>query len=195
MGWPITPNDATQVLLGGSTASFGPVPQVTHLKKGGLPTTPLAANYSPFTAADGSVSWLPGLPVIIVNTTLYVATTGNDSTAIPGDPTHPWAEIQGALNYLSEFTIFTGVTVTISVAAGVYHSATSIIIDHPQGQNIQIIGTIGAPVATTSASMAGSVVTLNTSSGGFKYWRLYLGVLDNECAIFNRKRDCCCLEQ
>jgi hypothetical protein len=111
--------------------------------------------------------WHATLPFITANTTLFVATTGNDSTAIPNDATHPFLTIQGALNYLSNFQIFTGITVTIQVAAGVYNSASPVNVNHPQGQNIEIIGSIGSAINSTSASMSGTTVTINGAAGAF----------------------------
>lgn len=192
---PITPADTHKVLLGGNPASFGPVPLADATHQGAVPSTPsdqkqvLLGGASPsfgqvpiatvasfggtsqllntgIQAWFDDASWKPVTPVIVVNTTLYVATSGNNSTAIPNDASHPWANIQGAHTWLINYQIQPGVTVTISVGAGVYNSATPISIYHPQGQNIQIIGSIGSPISAPGASMSGTLVSLTAGVGG-----------------------------
>ncbi len=152
----------------------------THILPGGIDPLPLPSTSSdglcPANPNDGTQllsgtnppSWTPGLLVIRANITLYVSTTGNNSTAKPNNPALPWLTIQGALNYLIPYFIEPGALVTISVAAGTYSSSIPIIVNHPQGQNIQIVGTNSATANSTSASVTvGGVVSLTTSAGGW----------------------------
>ena len=113
------------------------------------------------------ISWKFVTPAITANLTLYVATTGNDATALPNNPSFPWLTIQGALNYLIPYFIEPGFTVTVSVAAGVYNVTSPIAINHPNGQNIQIVGTAGATITATSASVTVGTVTLTGGAGAF----------------------------
>ena len=78
------------------------------------------------------------------NLTLYVATTGSDSSG-DGSAGKPFATPQAALNYLGRYTFAPGVEVLISVAAGQYILTSSIVPQHPQGAQITIQG---AAVAT-----------------------------------------------
>ncbi len=190
---PLTPGDVTQVLLGGPNAAFGPVPVVTSTKKGGLPLTPSDAtqvaiggptgSWGPVPIASstnrggtlslsgrqgdswrGDGSWQPSLLVIITTTTLFVATTGNDSTAQPNNAALPWLTVQGALNYLSNYFIISGVTVTISVGVGAFN--TPFIVNHPQGGQVNIVGT-STTVTATAVSFASGTVTLTGPFTGF----------------------------
>jgi hypothetical protein len=90
---------------------------------------------------DGSL--LTGVVhAIAANTTIYVATTGSDTTG-DGTSSAPYATIQKALDSLNG-EILLG-ALTIQVADGTYSSSTSIIIDHPQSKLISIIGNTTTP--------------------------------------------------
>jgi hypothetical protein len=151
---------------GTSGAGFDPIGNSTTANSGLLASVPMAKNYSPISIGDGTHGWAPIFPVIIANTTLYVSKTGNDSTALPNNASFPWAEIQGALNYLSNWLIAPGVTVTISVGAGVYASSTTIGVNHAQGSQIDIIGVVTSSVNSTAASASSSTVALTGSWPG-----------------------------
>jgi hypothetical protein len=111
-------------------------------------------------------SWVNALLTITANATLYVSTTGNDSTGAFNDPTHPFATAQGALNRLSNYFIFPGVSVTISIANGTYNSSTPITVSHPQGSQISIIATATpSSINITGASYASGDTTLTGASG------------------------------
>ncbi len=181
---PLTPNDATQVLLGGSVAAWGAVPVVTSTKKGGLPLTPgdtsqvalggVTGSWGPVPLASltkpggtlaltgprtdswrGDGTWQPSVLIITSNITLFVATTGNDLTAVPNNPALPWLTIQGALNYLIPYFIEPGVTVTVSVGPGIFPLNSRISVNHPSGSQIQIIGTLGTLHNISSAGSIG----------------------------------------
>jgi hypothetical protein len=101
------------------------------------------------------------------NVTLYVTKTGNDTTAIVNDASHPWATLQGALNWLNTYFISTGFTATISMGAGTWTNTSSIIVNHPQGSQISIIGAAGTTLNGTSLTAAGGTVTVAAAAGTF----------------------------
>lgn len=86
-----------------------------------------------------TVEGSPASSVISSGTTLYVATSGNDTTG-DGSQTSPWATPTRAAEYLSQRRIKSGVTVTVSVAAGTYTFTSTIRLDHPQGSQIKYVG-------------------------------------------------------
>jgi len=83
--------------------------------------------------------------VIGSNTTLYVSTTGNDSTG-DGSSGSPWATIGKAAEYLSVRRIKKDVVVTVELAAGTYTYTSTVRLDHPQGNQIKYVG--ASPVGT-----------------------------------------------
>ena len=83
--------------------------------------------------------------VIGSNTTLYVSTTGNDSTG-DGSSGSPWATIGKASEYLSVRRIKKDVVVTVELAAGTYTYTSTDRLDHPQGNQIKYVG--ASPVGT-----------------------------------------------
>lgn len=73
------------------------------------------------------------------DTTLYVATYGNDTTG-QGTSGSPWATIPKALDYLKDKWINDDVTVTIQLTYGTFTYTSPIVIDHPCGSRILIRG-------------------------------------------------------
>jgi hypothetical protein len=100
--------------------------------------------------------------VITTPVTLYVATTGNDTTG-QGTLAAPWATPQRAMQYLSDYTIEQGVAVTVSVADGTYTFTSPLYLNHPNGSQITINGgsTSGARPTT---SLNGGGVRGNTGA-------------------------------
>ncbi len=94
---------------------------------------------------------------ITVNTTIYIATTGNDTT---GDGTSgaPWLTLARAFDSLKDQIIATDVTVTIDIADGTYVSTVENSIDHPNGDRISIVGNAGVE--------ANVVLHYNKTTGG-----------------------------
>ena len=76
---------------------------------------------------------------ITVDTTIYVATTGDDVTG-DGSVLNPFATPQRALESLIGVPIATDALVTIFCAAGNYTFTTPIKLNHPYGERIHIIG-------------------------------------------------------
>ena len=76
--------------------------------------------------------------------------TANKTINVPGD----FATIQEALDSLKKAWIPRDVTVTIQAAAGTFNHTTPIIVDHPCGSRIKIIGS--TPI-TTSITGKGTV--------------------------------------
>jgi hypothetical protein len=127
-------------------------------------TSPQLENY-----AGGT--WQP-IGVIASNLTLNVATTGSDTTGL-GTTAAPWATPHKAMAYLSNYQIAQGVTVTVSVADGVYTFTTPLVLNHPNGSQIAINGgstsgtrpnvslTGGNAVGNTAATLAANDALLN----------------------------------
>jgi hypothetical protein len=99
-----------------------------------------------FLRSDGSgnLVWsdrdTSGLVIVIAtDTTYYVATTGSDVTG-DGSSGTPWATVAHALVYLGDKWINSDATVTIQVDDGTYTSTTQIVVTHPCGKLIQILG-------------------------------------------------------
>ena len=93
--------------------------------------------------------------LISADTTIHVATTGSDVTGTGAAGT-PFASISRALASIANKLIASGATVTIQVADGRYSLASTIAIDHPDGNKIQIIGNTAAEtsVAITAIDVA-----------------------------------------
>ena len=89
---------------------------------------------------------------ITANTSVYVATTGNDTT---GDGTNgsPFATPHKALEPTQNWIIDKDVTVTISVAAGVYNFTEQIEMNHPCSANILLQGSGNAAAPNTSTNV------------------------------------------
>ena len=101
---------------------------------------------------------------ITSNTTITVDyTTGSD---INGSLTSSFATLQGAINYLSKYSISRDVLVTINVNnnCGV-RASTPIYFSHPQGENVKITAlNEGANIVVSSMSYATPTITVNTST-------------------------------
>jgi hypothetical protein len=161
------------------------IPVATSALPGLVPVS--TATGKKFLCDNNPASWVFGIQVLEANTTLYVSTTGNDSTAEPNSTSFPWATIAGALDWLGSYLIFPGVTVTISVETGVYTSTSPILVAHPQSSQIEIVGhaptysvsptgislsgspgnfTITFTVASAAGVGVGDIVTFEASGGG-----------------------------
>lgn len=118
-------------------------------------------------AVDGSL--LIGLPhIVAANTTLYVATTGSDTTG-DGSNSAPYATIQKALDYLNGKTLLG--TVVIQVADGTYSDGFT--VNHPQSNLIYVLGNATTPsncvINVTGENTAISVEQNNSLTiNGFK---------------------------
>ncbi|MEW6045010.1 MAG: right-handed parallel beta-helix repeat-containing protein [Bacillota bacterium] len=94
--------------------------------------------------------------------------TANKTINVPAD----YPTIQAALDSLKKAWIPRDVTVTIQVAAGTYSHTSPIIVDHPQGLHIKIIGATpvtttitGAGTITGSAGNWGVPILVQSTSG------------------------------
>ncbi|MHC1792201.1 hypothetical protein [Solidesulfovibrio sp.] len=94
--------------------------------------------------------------LISVNTTIYVATTGDDVGGT-GAVGAPFASISRALTSIAGKLIASGVVVTIQVADGTYTVSSTISVDHPDGDKIQILG-------NTSAETTVPIGSINTTA-------------------------------
>lgn len=87
--------------------------------------------------ATNGLAQILNKPIIPANTTIYVATTGNDTTG-DGTSGSPFATLQGALNYFNDKTLLGAVT--IQLADGTYASSTMCENTHKQSELITIKG-------------------------------------------------------
>ena len=90
--------------------------------------------------------------LIVADTTLHVATTGSDATG-DGSPNAPFASISQALASIRNKLVASGVTVTIQVADGTYAVTSTITINHPDADKIQIIGNTSAETVVAIAAI------------------------------------------
>jgi len=77
-----------------------------------------------------------------------------------------FSTIQKALDYLIPRQIRPGKTSTITVMPGVWTNQNQTLVNHPNSQQIRIIGTIGAVKTVSSASGSESAVTLTGTNVG-----------------------------
>lgn len=108
----------------------------------------------------------PGLTIINTDTTIYVATTGSDSTGT-GASGAPFATPQGALLHLKDKWINNDVVVTIQCADGTYTLTTSISPAHPCGGSIVIAG---------ENTYTKSMTSVQSSSGSAGAWSVVINV-------------------
>jgi hypothetical protein len=136
-----------------------PIPPPTTARSGLLLANP--NDGTQLLTGTNPPSWAPGLLVIRSNITLDVFIGA--SNVYPN-----FSTVQNALNYLIPYFIEPSFTVTISVAAGIYTSSVPITVNHPNGQQIQIIGTLGVSATGTSmTNPSGGMITIGGSSGAF----------------------------
>jgi hypothetical protein len=90
--------------------------------------------------------------LISSSTTIYVATTGSDTTGT-GLFGAPYATISKALSSIAGKLIASGVVVTVQVADGTYTVSSSIVIDHPDADKIRLLGNTGSETAINVASI------------------------------------------
>lgn len=106
------------------------------------------------------------LKVISSDLTLYVATTGNDTTG-DGSSGSPWATPQKALDYLNGYWISPDATVTTQCADGTYTFTEATSCTHPCAANIVITGE-----NTHSKSMT----SVQSSSGSAGAWSVVINL-------------------
>lgn len=121
--------------------------------------------------AAGTISWASYTKLITANTTLYIATTGSDTTG-DGSSGTPWATVSKALTYLDDYFILPSVTVTIQLAAGTYTVASAITVAHPCARNIIIQGTY------TAGDHAKTMSSVQSSSGSASAWSIVINLND-----------------
>jgi hypothetical protein len=98
-----------------------------------------------------------------VNTDLYVPVGHPDNVA--GDPSFP--TIQAALAYLQNFNIPSGILARIHVGRGTFNNNQTVVVNHPNGAQIQILGTLGTQRNFSSVTQSGSDFTLFGAAGVF----------------------------
>ena len=116
-------------------------------------------------APDGTVSYAAS--VLSTTYTVYVSTTGSDANG-NGTSGAPFATVAKALAWVQPLRTMAGVSITISLAAGTYTSATSIDVSHISGGQLSIIGQTYTTPVTSVASSSGSSgaysIVLNVAS-------------------------------
>jgi hypothetical protein len=112
--------------------------------------------------SDGT-AWTSNYGIILSNLTLYVATTGNDTTGDGLTSGTAWATPHKAMAWLRDRTIGSGVVVTVSVADGAYTFTQTLNLNHPQGDQIFINGGTTTGTRPTGAALNGGGVRGNTA--------------------------------
>jgi hypothetical protein len=115
--------------------------------------------------------------------------TGDMTLNVPAD----FADINAALDYLSDKRIVRTAVVTIKVADGTYYYTNQIDVNHSDGKQIHIIGNVEYPESCViNFSARGVVVENNCSLGylnGFKFCGVNtvetVGVLASDNSIIN----------
>ena len=97
--------------------------------------------------------------LIAANTIIYVATTGSDTTG-DGSSSAPFASIAKALSSIAGKLIASGVLVTIQVADGTYSISSTIVINHPDANKIQILGNMSAETSVAISAINTTAKTI-----------------------------------
>lgn len=137
-------------------AFINPFNLAVPTKQGLVPAnaSPVDVTYS--LRGSNPLSWVKTIQTLTANITLFVAIGNPD--IFPN-----FSTIQNALNYLANYFISTGFTATIQVAAGAFN--TPFTVNHPQGGQINIIGTATTVTATAAAFASGSVTLTGPFTG------------------------------
>ena len=124
---------------------------------------------APLTYADGGDFVTLGcdtLELIDSDTTIYLETTGNDTTG-DGSSGDPWLTLSKALSYLADKSIATDATVTIQFGDGTYTRTATDTVNHPNGDRINIVGENTYDISMTS---------VQSSSGSAGNWSIIVNV-------------------
>ena len=77
---------------------------------------------------------------IVSHVNLYVSTIGDDVVNSGVEPGSPFRSPARALEWLGDKIITETGFVTINVAAGIYDIDEQLVMDHPQGERVAIVG-------------------------------------------------------
>jgi len=99
--------------------------------------------------------------VLSSNTTLYVATDGNDSRTFAQAQSAgtPLATPGKALELLADKWIAPGVTVTVQLADGTYTLTETLTFDHPQGRGLLLQGNTSAGTSNYILAQSGQIAS------------------------------------
>lgn len=103
-----------------------------------------------------------GVSILASSATIYVATTGSDSTGT-GSESYPFASIAKAMTSLADKRIAPGALVTIQVAHGTYAISSTITINHPDADKIQILGDATAETTVAISAVNASAKTITVA--------------------------------
>jgi hypothetical protein len=133
--------------------------------------------------------WKPKLSVSSIPRDLYVSTTGDDVNGTGASGT-PWATIDKALDFLTNFAILA--EVTIHIDRGDYSGDTSdLVIKHPNGDKIVIQGASESDTVTFSSvsGSAGNYTYILSTANTSKYTYLnYVLVYKSAATGSNEER-------
>lgn len=155
----VSDNEVTQLYQagvgGGIKGDVGPAAELASIAEtqAGTLTTKAVTPAGLAASAKGLVS---------ANTTIYVATTGDDIGGL-GTAGAPYASIARALNSIANKLIASGVTVTIQCADGTYTISSTITINHPDANKIQILGNTSAETTVAISSIDTTAKTITVA--------------------------------
>ena len=127
--------------------------------------------------ADGTTAY----PISSINSTytIYVATTGSDSTGT-GSASAPFLTVAKALAYLNSFYLPASIIATISIGLGTFAQTGSLSILHSCGASLSVVGTTSAGNAQSINSANTTTLTWNgVNSNGIILYNSRIGTLSN----------------
>lgn len=115
---------------------------------------------------------------------LYVSTTGNDTSNSGTISTSPFLTISKAFDYLKAFYFAKDCTVTINVAEGTYNITSELVMDHPQGNRITLKGPSTLTKTATEVSAYTDTTAFSGRAGRLRY-TTYAPFLSSEAGGVN----------
>ena len=119
----------------------------------------------------GSTRRRDDIGLIRTTANIYVSPTGSDSNSGVYS-TSPFRTIQKAFDYLKKFYILEGGEAIINLASGVYRISSELLMDHPQGEKISLVGAAGVGGSATSITSYTDTTSYAGKVGGKTYQRV-----------------------
>ncbi len=105
-----------------------------------------------------------GLNIIRSSMTLYLSSTGNDTTNTGMTSGSPWATLNKAVEWLGDKIAMQSVTVTISIAAGSLTHSTTVLIVGNIFKNVEIVGAGSSSTTLTFATAGVGAIKIDSDT-------------------------------